>query len=108
MPSLVAPIHDELGFLCRFPLPPLGIVLSLLNHASQFRRVKSGGLIRLPYRNFCLRGVVLHEAMIAHELNRPVALVRVIVCWESLPNTQGGHAVNQDAVGTAELNELHQ
>jgi hypothetical protein len=52
--------------------------------------------------------MVLHEAMIAHELDRAVALVRVIVCWESLPNPQRGDAVNQDAVGTAELNELHQ
>jgi hypothetical protein len=42
--------------------------------------------------------MVLHESMIAHELDCAIALARVILCRIPLPHTYGRQLVNDDAV----------
>jgi hypothetical protein len=59
--------------------------------------------IWLPHRHLSIHRMVLHESMVAHELDRAIALVGMVIRWIPTPIPDGRRRVDQDSMRSAKV-----
>lgn len=83
------------------------VAVCCLDQLPGFVRVHHRVAFGMPHFDFCHGRMVLDEGVRAHVLHRPVAVGWLVLRGVALPQPNGWHAVNDHAVQSAEVKEVH-
>ena len=95
--------HDLSRFDGRIRLHLAPLVVGVLCHLRNAGGVDVHRRVCLPHTHLGIGRMILNKGMIAHVLHGTVALLWMVCCRVPLPDSDGRHMIQDDAVGGTKI-----